>query len=122
MGYAGCGRLIAFEVSTTEGTRCVVGGFTTGGSGALSGTTTVAGVLGHPRQFPESPAVAVGGSTFRPVRRTGPVTGGIPNPVTPTLGGTTRGSFVGGITAVRSAIVMFRSTGAFDAVGLRTGC
>src|SRR5438132_14253880 len=99
MGYAGCGRLIAFEVSTTEVTRCVVGGFTTGGSGALSGTTTVAGVLEHVTQFPESLVEAVGGLTLRPVRRTGPVTGGIPNPVTATLGGTTRGSLIGGITA-----------------------
>src|SRR5438132_349308 len=122
MGYAGCGRLIAFEVSTTEGTRCVVGGFTTGGSGALSGTTTVAGVLEHVTQFPESLVEAVGGLTLRPVRRTGPVDTGISVPLTPTSLGTTRGSFVGGTTAVLSAIVMFRSTGAFDAGCLRTGC
>src|SRR5438045_5513245 len=102
IGYAGCGKLIAFEARIVEGTRCVVGGLTTGGSGALSGTTTVPGVLGHPMQFPESPVEAAGGSTLRPVRRTGPVDGGLSEPLTPTSFGTTRGSFVGRITAVRS--------------------
>src|SRR6266567_9612862 len=110
MGYAGCGRLIAFEVSTTEGTRCVVGGFTTGGSGALSGTTTVACVLGHPTQVPESVVEADGGSTFRSPIRKWPVTGGMGDDLVPTLSGTFVGSSVRAMASVRIGTSTFRST------------
>src|SRR5436190_8444407 len=120
-GYGGCGRLMTFEFSTTDVTLCVVGGLTGGGSGGLLSVSTRTTVA-VPLQFvqPESREGSNGGSAFRPVIRTGPVTVGIGDALTPTSCGIRRGSFVGGIAAVRSETVMFLSTGAVDGVDLRT--
>src|SRR5437667_1035711 len=98
IGYAGCGKLMAFEIRTLDGSRSIVGRLTTGGSGALSGTTTVEGVLGHPVQLPESAVATGGGSTFRSPRRKLPVTGGIDGPFVTISSGTFVGS-VGGAMA-----------------------
>jgi hypothetical protein len=54
------------------------------------------------------------------VMRTAPTATGTSDAFMPTFSGTTLGSFVGGIAAVRSETVMFLSTGAFVGVDLRT--
>src|SRR5207237_10287005 len=105
MGYVGRGKLIAFEFKTIDDTCCVVGGFTTGGSGGFSGTTTITGAPGQVKQLPETFVDVGSGSTLRPVRRTMPVTGGISALLTPTSCGTARGSFVGATSAVLSGVV-----------------
>src|SRR4051812_10155215 len=102
-----------------EVTRSVVGGFTTGGSGAFSGKTTVAGVLEQLIHVDESLFDATGGSTFRFPMTKWPVTGGIFEASVPTSSGTLVGSSARATASVRTACVTFRSTGAVDSAGRR---
>src|ERR1043165_8338142 len=96
IGYGGCGRLTAFPLRIVDGTRSVVGGFTTGGSGALSGMTTVVGVPEQFAQLPELPGnAAPGGLTLRLlIMKLGSVTGGIFTAAVLMVSGTFNGSLV----------------------------
>src|SRR5690242_14882785 len=117
IGYGGCGRLTAFPLRIVDGTRRVVGGFTTGGSGALSGMTTV-GVPEQFTQLPELPGnAAPGGLTLRLlIMKLGSVTGGMLTAAVLMVSGTFNGSLVVVWAIVRSCTRAVGSTGALDGV------